>query len=372
MARRNSLDELDSRQLEEFLISGCAIQRVVSERRMAGDGIWVDNVSPSRFFVSPFTDPRGTDIELIGMLHDMSLREVLMRFGTGGTLRPDELERIFDHRRSALAVPPQVGEAQAAEFFHAPAGRCRVIEVWTLETRHMMKCHDLHRADLSVVPPTLIPAIVALNRRRRENGDAGIRVRSVMTARWRCRYYAPTGEVIAQFDSPYAHGLHPFAVKFYPLTDGEVHSFVEDVVDQQRYVNRLITLIDHIMSVSAKGVLLFPEDQRPEDMSWEEVGRIWSDCQGILPYRRGMSDGEPRQVVASGNNAGAYELLRMQLDLFRQTSGVTPALQGQIDDTRTSASLYDALSRNSTVALLDLLESFNAFRRWRNRLITSA
>lgn len=36
---RNQLAELDSRMLEEFLISGCAVQRVVSERRMQGTGV---------------------------------------------------------------------------------------------------------------------------------------------------------------------------------------------------------------------------------------------------------------------------------------------------------------------------------------------
>lgn len=78
--RANMLGELDCRMLEEFLISGCAIQRIVSERRPAGCGVWVDNVDPSRFFVNSFTDPRGCDIELIGMTHDMSLRELTGRF----------------------------------------------------------------------------------------------------------------------------------------------------------------------------------------------------------------------------------------------------------------------------------------------------
>ena len=81
-AARNALDELDARMLEEFLISGCAIQRVTVEKRMAGEGVWVDNVSPASFFINRFTDPRGLDIELVGMLHSLSFREVMMRYGT--------------------------------------------------------------------------------------------------------------------------------------------------------------------------------------------------------------------------------------------------------------------------------------------------
>ena len=37
-ARRNSLREMDARMLEEFLISGCAVQRVVAEKRIDGEG----------------------------------------------------------------------------------------------------------------------------------------------------------------------------------------------------------------------------------------------------------------------------------------------------------------------------------------------
>lgn len=43
----NRLAEIDSRMLEEFTISGCAIQRVVSERRVGvGKGVWIDNATP--------------------------------------------------------------------------------------------------------------------------------------------------------------------------------------------------------------------------------------------------------------------------------------------------------------------------------------
>ena len=55
-ARLNSLAELDARMLEEFLISGCAIQRVSRENRVpAGSAVWVDNVSPRDFFVNAFS-----------------------------------------------------------------------------------------------------------------------------------------------------------------------------------------------------------------------------------------------------------------------------------------------------------------------------
>ena len=368
IATRNNLTELDCRMLEEFLISGCAIQRVVSERRMAGAGTWIDNISPDRFFINRFCDPRGLDIELTGMLHDLSLREMLLRFGGGDKARTDRIAAIYAEIASRGTDTP-IGDGVATEFFTAPDGRCRVIEIWTLESRNIVKCHDPETAEYYILPADSITAVTTANQSRATAGKRAITTRPRTTMRWHCRFMTPTGEVLQEYDSPYPHGMHPFVIKFYPLTDGEVHSFVEDIIDQQRYINRLITLIDHIMSVSAKGVLLFPIDQKPDCYTWEEIGRLWAHCNSIIPYERGRCDGEPKLVIASGESAGAYQLLNLQMQLFQQISGVSGALQGHLSSNNTSAALYDSQVRTSAIAILDILDSYNAFRLQRNRLV---
>lgn len=225
---RNQLGELDSRMLEEFLISGCAVQRVVAERRMQGAGVWVDNVAPDRFFVNAFRDPRGFDIELAGMLHDMAPAELLARFGGGDAQRTARLQRIYGTLDPADTA---IGSASCG-FYAAAPGKWRAIELWTLD------------------------ALAAPGKRagRRRKAAAGERAEGGgIEFAWQCRWLAPDGTLLASYASPFAHGQHPFAVKFYPLTDGLVHSFVDDLLDQQRCINRLITMIDHIMSCSAKG-----------------------------------------------------------------------------------------------------------------------
>lgn len=365
---RNELDELDSRMLEEFLISGCAIQRVVNESRMDGDGVWVDNVSPDRFFVNRFTDPRGHDIEIVGMLHDYSLRETMMRFGGGSIGRAAEIERIYS--RVAEAGPEvSLGDSVGSDFFHSEAGRCRVIEVWTLESRSVIKCHDRQTGEVFVVSGGESGRIAKLNRRRRASGWGEVESSPRMTARWHCRMLAPTGDVLDEYDSPYVHGRHPFAIKFYPQTDGEVHSFVEDVIDQQRYINRLITLIDHIMSTSAKGVLLYPVDCKPDGWDWEDIYEVWARPSGVLPIKTTPNSKEPHQVISNAEHSGAYHLLDLQMQMLQQVSGISGALQGRIETSNSSAALYDAQVRNSAVAILDLLESFNSFRRSRDLLV---
>ena len=326
---RNRLAELDSRMLEEFLISGCAVQRVVSERRMQGTGVWVDNVCPDRFFVNADRDPRGFDIELAGMLHDMSPAEVVARFAGSDGARAQQLRRIYSSETATLpglSAPPG-----SIDFLTASPGKWRVIELWTLDAVAAPRTASRRRA-----PAASAPEFV-----------------------WQCRWLAPDGTMLASYASPFAHGGHPFAVKHYPLTDGEVHSFVDDLVDQQRCINRLITIIDHIMSCSAKGVLLFPVEQLPPNMDWEQVMDAWAASDGVIPVTgRGAM---PQQVVTNGGAAGAYQLLALQMKLFDDISGVGDALLGRNDTGAQGANLYEARVRNATIALYDLLLTFEAF-----------
>lgn len=334
-AARNRLADLDARMLEEFVISGCAVQRVTVERRAAGSGVWVDNVDPRRFFVNRFTDPRGFDIELAGMLHDMSLPEVINRFGAGSAARARELQRLFDTAPGDSAFAPDsalgVATAAATPFFRAADGRCRVVEVWTLDAR--------------------------------EAGGRGGRLH--MEFVWRQRWLAPDGTLLYQARSGYGHGSHPFVVTMYPLTDGEIHSFVEDLIDQQRAINRLVTLIDTMIATSAKGSLLFPVRRVPRGMSMADIGKLWSAPDAVIPL-----DGQgemPTQVVTNTSQSGAYQALSLQMRLLSDISGLSDAIMGRNVAASTGTEMYEAQVRNASVTLTDLLETFASFTAERDR-----
>lgn len=169
IASMNSLDELDARALEEFLISGCAIQRITAEKRAEGNGVWVDNVAPDRFFVNSFTDPRGHDIELVGMLHDMSLGEVLIRFGGGNRRREKRLAAIYSE--SALTGGFLTGCGCEDFDVAARADRCRVVEVWTLDSVELLACHDRRAARLVLADASERDRVESINARRRDSGS---------------------------------------------------------------------------------------------------------------------------------------------------------------------------------------------------------
>lgn len=369
----NQLKELDCRMLEEFLISGCAVQRISCDPRPYFSGISVDNVDPRMFFVNAYKDPRGRDIELIGMIHDLSFPEIISRFAANNPERTAELSHIYSTSsvETQFAHDGSIGIAgnDDGDFFCSPSGRCRAIEVWTLDCRNNLVCHDRQNASafMTANSSSNRRRIKKINAGRKAAGEPTMDARSSVDFVWHCRWFAPDGTLLASFDSPYAHRSHPFALKMYPLTDGEVHSFVEDVVDQQKCINRMIVLIDHMIGASAKGVLLFPNDQKPGNISWHEVSSQWAKSNGVIPIIGRKSIEMPQQIITSNPDAGAYQLLSLQMKLFDNISGVGDALAGRNVSASTGNALYESQLRNSTIALADLIESFAAFRNQRDQ-----
>ena len=88
------LYELDSRALEEFLISGCAVQRVDLEQRLLDSVARVENVNLSHFFINKCLDCRGWDEEIVGQLHDLSLTELVRRAAGGSRSHAEAVRRL--------------------------------------------------------------------------------------------------------------------------------------------------------------------------------------------------------------------------------------------------------------------------------------
>ena len=366
--QHNQLDELDSRALEEFLIAGACVQRVESAAPLLGDPhVRIENVNLNRFFVNAFTDPLGRDCEIAGQLHDMSIAHLVKRVAGGSRQKAAWVRSLYgpqmEERIAATCHALGADRETSVDFWQGMPGKCRAIEVWTLESREVLVCHNRRTAQVTLEP---------LSAARRLKRDKDVDTRWDVITLWHCRWFSPMGDLLCEYDSTLAHGGHPFAIKFYPLTDGEVHAFVEDIIDQQKYVNRLITLIDHVMMSSAKGVLLFPENALPDGFTWHDMRRVWSRCNGILPYVPTLQGDKPQQVIANNTNVGAYDMVQLQMKLLEEISGVSGALQGKNTVAGNSASLYQNETQNAIIALADVFDTFNHFRRQRDRLVLAA
>lgn len=362
----NILLGIDARALEEFLISGVTIQRVM---RYSGE-VKVENVSPELVAFEQFKHADGSDCRYFAMLHDMERGEMLRRFSGGDASKTSELLDLFSHVRSGGCGIPCRGDSRD---FDTPLRRdcIRVAEVWERRADVVLLCHDTMRGEYGEV--VWSDANVALlrgeNRRRKEIGRDEIRVIADVRDVWVERWCTTTGAILLESVHRDRSEAFPFVMSFYPFIDGEVHSLVEDVMPQQELVDRMVSLLDTVIANSAKGVLLYPTDQLPEGFTWRDIRRIWSDAGGVLPYRRTSRTMMPQQISTSGWATGASDMLRLQMEMFEQVAGVSGTLRGRDSGSVRGAEALATHTENATVGMMDLLASFQGFVKRRDALI---
>ena len=325
----NGMEELYGRSMEEFLVSGMAVHRKWRGRRNGVEGVWTDAVSPEAFFFDPMArDPRGGDISIIGQIHELRFRTFAWAFARGEREFMEMLRKYRGYRK------------------------VRVVEVWQRELRPRRLCHDRENARIIKVDED----IWRINPRLR-------RLPSKWIAEdvWRFYYVTADGVILREGDSPLPGGGHPYIFKAYPFLDGEIHSFVADIIDQQRYTNRLISLYDWVMRASAKGVLLFPEEAIPAGMSIDEVADEWGRFNGVIVYHPKAGQPIPQQVSSNTANVGIGELLSIQLKMMEDVSGISGALQGKLESQGISGQLYSQQTENALTSMRDILDTFNSF-----------
>ncbi len=373
----NRMSELYARTMEEYLVGAFVIHRKWYGWRNDKLDCWTDYVNPNRFFVDTnMRDFRGWDTTCLGEIHDITFGDLIAQFAQSPT-DYDRISNIYNAARSLRSF------VSCRESFGATTRRndleflfcndeslCRVIEVWRKETKPRYRCHDYNTGEIYKIDiedkNTMVDDVNA--ERIKQGRSVGMAEDDIplITTEWFIDNYwyyyflSPFGDILAEGETPYAHKSHPYVFKAYPFIDGEIHSFVADVIDQQRYSNRLITLYDWIMRASAKGVLLVP-DECLGDQSPEDFADAWTRFNGVVLYHAKPGVPAPTQVSNNSTNIGISELLSLQLKFFEDISGVHGALQGRAGASATSGTLYAQQAQNATTSLLDLLDSFSQF-----------
>ena len=377
----NDIKEVDVADFMEGLRSGLAAQYVDYQwnNETHTKEVVVISCSPSHIFMNAgVRDVRGQDITCIGVLMDMPLHEVLQRFAKTAEdeNRIRQIYRYVD-KNSLIGLYKTFVDSRDNNFdFLIPERNdvCRVIQAWELESKESWIVHDKYEQTLTIYPYEDKAAIDAMIKER----NADIKANNLDPAKteitckkhndvyWYVRYMSPRGDILYEGRSPFAHRSHPFAVYMSRLVDGEIYSFEESIIDQQRYINRLITLIDFIMGASAKGVLVFPENAIPKGMSKDDILEQWASYRGVIFANLKPGVPLPQQISTNATNIGANEMLALQLQLVRDISGVHGAMLGKEAKSGTAASLYAQEASNAQTNLLDTIESFAAFRKRRD------
>jgi hypothetical protein len=379
----NEITELDAASLMVLECGGYIAQRIefgYNEYKHMNDA-WVYNVDPSRlFFNTNIEDQRGWDITCIGEIFDMDFEQVVAAFAKSKKDR-EWLESIYgtdDHTRRSFVDGVQGYNQKNADFYTpAEVDLCRVILGWKLESRDAYFYHDTLDGSWGFVGLNEVNKLEYINQKRiSEALETGVEEEDILLIEyefkveryWYYRYLSPWGDVLQEGRSPYWHGQHNYVFHAYPIIHGKIFNFIEDFIDQQRSINRTMTLIDFIRSSSAKGLVVVDEDSF-DSMSREEIIDEYVRYNGVL-FCRVKPGKDIRSVITQLNGAGAiqgdYELLSLQLKLINDIAGVNSAMQGKDPSSGTAASLYAQQTENASMNLKGLFDSFKAFRKRRD------
>lgn len=380
----NQAKRLDTRAFEEFLLSGAMLQKVRYRYipKFGREDAFMENRPVAQMFVNDnIKDPRLTDMDLIGEFYDLPITSVKSAFAKTGA---DEkiIEQVYSHviprEMSTVGVDPMFTPSNIdnADFYNPVEPHlCRVYEVWQKLIEKRLRCHDWLEGRRFTATLDQRDRIDSVNATRIEAAlQQGVPAEKVplityeerIEEFWYVKYLAPHGYVLYESETVYEHREHPFILLLYPLIDGEVWGFVEDIIDQQRYVNRLIMLMDFIIGASAKGVLLVPEEAIPDDMDIDDIAEEWTKFNGVIKLKLKHGTQLPKQVSSSASMPGVNELLSMQLKFMEDISGVNPAIQGQRAPSGTPAKLYAQETANASLNTKDYFDTFGHAQRERN------
>lgn len=376
--------ELDARTMEEFALSGMAIQKInykhIKTRNQPD--VKTQKVNPNRIFLNTdIEDIRGDDIRIIGEIIDMPIEQLISLFAKNPS---DEayLRKIYQSVPKSDFLSYTRLDAQNIDnldfYFAEDSGKARLYEIWGLKSEWRTRTHDFADGTYEVSNITM-DEIAHINRNRIAFSEKHgipkdqvplIEATSIKEDFWYVKYMTPYGDVLMEGESPYFHQEHPYITHLYPLIDGEVWGFVEDIIDQQRYINRMIILMDFIMGASAKGLLMVPEDAIPSGMTPESFAEEWRSFNGVIVYKPSKLHNEiPRQITAHSTAVGLTDMLQFQLQFISDISGVHGAIQGRTPRSGTPASLYAQESANASLNTLDLFMSFNMFLQKRDEKV---
>ena len=315
------------------------------------------------------------DLNLIGQIIDTNLPSLISSFARNKK-QEKKIRDIYSYIDSQYVdgtdglTPDRV---DAIEFMQAPLNKCRVYEIWELRSEWRLFLHDTQegRYYCTDKSPEEIEAInsqriqFALANGVQEDDIKLIYPEEKYDEFWYVKYLSPYGHCLYEGETPYEHGEHPFVMRGYPMLDGEIWGIVEDVIDQQRHINRLISVQDNLIAASAKGLLIVHEDSMG-DTKIEEYAEAYTKINGVIVYTGKPGVPKPEILSQNSRSVGAQELLITQIKMFQEVSGVMPAMQGQKPSSGTPASRYIAEAENSGTNNRDLFDFFMSYTKQRD------
>lgn len=395
----NNRQEMDARLFYEFCVYGFIGMSTVWDRRDGREGIFNDKVDIYKLAVPPFFKPDLSDIEIFGVAHDLTWREILAKFTDGSDGQAQQLNEIYLQTQTHYS-PEQgyqaTGEAQLTgleDFLHSSIqGKYRVIEVWTKESRQSLWVHDWEKGDAGFMPMYMKAELDAENESRKrgnvmmdenglpildENGEEMyyvdpeklnlIEYEPQMETFWYRRYITPNGYLLDARESPYfvlrdgyRCSIQPYSFLAYPCLQGEVKSLIMRMENNQRTLNHYMMMINFVVANGAKGTLLIDDASVSDKVSPEENRRNYNKTNGEYHWDSSKGGEKPEVLMNKSIPAGVEFMISFAKTMAAEGSGVQGALQGV--HRNTSGRQYQLERESASTSVTDFVESFNCFK----------
>ena len=377
----NEMKDLLEGEFFQMIVGGTSIVKEVWAEQDGIDDSYTYKVDLGHaFWEAEGTDPRHWDISMIGEFRDYTIGELAATFAES-EYDYNQLLEIYKPYLSQLATIHKTRNDYSEGSWNYPmtTNLCRVYEIWTKEHKPGIRCKDIMNTEqpLYHIDPRDLPNIQAENERRialgREQGIADDDIPLIeykgkglgykIYEYWHYWALTPDGRILVDYDSPFEHGSHPYTIKMHLYANGRTTPFISCIIDQQRYINRLITLNDLLINSSIKNLKMIPKDLIPKGMSQREFARQAVELDGWVFYepQNRMTNAEPKVITQNATNIGIHELLQVQLSSINDITNVHGALQGKAPNAGTSAQLYLMESQNATTSIATLLNKFSRF-----------
>lgn len=377
----NEMKDLLEGEFFQMIVGGTSIVKEVWAEQDGIDDSYTYKVDLGHaFWEAEGTDPRHWDISMIGEFRDYTIGELAATFAES-EYDYNQLLEIYKPYLSQLATIHKTRNDYSEGSWNYPmtTNLCRVYEIWTKEHKPGIRCKDIMNTEqpLYHIDPRDLPNIQAENERRialgREQGIADDDIPLIeykgkglgykIYEYWHYWALTPDGRILVDYDSPFEHGSHPYTIKMHLYANGRTTPFISCIIDQQRYINRLITLNDLLINSSIKNLKMIPKDLIPKGMSQREFARQAVEFDGWVFYepQNRMTNAEPKVITQNATNIGIHELLQVQLSSINDITNVHGALQGKAPNAGTSAQLYLMESQNATTSIATLLNKFSRF-----------
>lgn len=408
---KNKLWDLDREKLKQWINYGFAGGQGKYAFKDGRKDVLFDDIRYDRFFYdNTMEDPRGTDCKIVGTIADLSLTDIVAIFSKGDPKRADSIRTIYGNvqnmdRNIIYDNSTRQNADSDLKDFYTPTGAFqnmqRVICVWRKECKERIFVHDYRNADAYKTELTAISRIEAENQRRKTEIEKSVNEElsrsgftpdvpgykeqfRTLTAEyekldlitydrffdtfWAYYFLAPSGAVIDSGETPYIENMCPIVFKLDLGSDMKIHPYTSGHIDQQKIINRNLSVQDYVNRVAIKGALFYDEDALGDDVTIADIEKKIARPGAVISYK-GKKGAAPQQVTNNNSNTGAYEMVNMQLQLLEKISGASNAIQGQNPSRQTTASQYAQQSQNSIGLLSVILDTFRDYREDRDRML---